>query len=188
MVYKLNTNNKDYISIKFWYLEWEKYVQNKNYSSAMKLFENDVVSFGTWMDIVQGLDQLKLNQWKNIWPTISNFKFLTDTIFIQLSPDKLFANSIIIWDSIGYKNDGISFERTGRAVTLKRDNLNSNWKGIHTLKQMFLNNHLTKSSCFLMMIKYYISGHSACLVARPSGGREVVGSNRFGPTIKKLMT
>ena len=146
MVYKLNTNNKDYISIKFWYLEWEKYVQNKNYSSAMKLFENDVVSFGTWMDIVQGLDQLKLNQWKNIWPTISNFKFLTDTLFIQLSPDKLFANSIIIWEnpsiivmpfenisnnseykylskSIGspqYKNDGISFERTGRAtVTLK---------------------------------------------------------------------
>ena len=99
----------------------------------MKLFENDVVSFGTWMDIVQGLDQLKLNQWKNIWPTISNFRFLTDTLFIQLSPDKLFANSIIIWDSIGYKNDGISFERTGRAtVTLKRDNLNSNWKGIHT--------------------------------------------------------
>ena len=73
MVYKLNTNNKDYISIKFWYLEWEKYVQNKNYSSAMKLFENDVVSFGTWMDIVQGLDQLKLNQWKNIWRFLFNY-------------------------------------------------------------------------------------------------------------------
>ena len=74
-----------------------------------------------------------INQWKNIWPTISNFKFLTDTLFIQLSPDKLFANSIIIWDSTGYKNDGNSFERTGRAtVTLKRDSLNPNWKGIHT--------------------------------------------------------
>ena len=24
---KLNTKNKDYISIKFWYLDWEKYVQ-----------------------------------------------------------------------------------------------------------------------------------------------------------------
>ena len=66
MLYKLNTQNKDHISIQFWYLEWEKYVQNKNYSSAMELFEKDVVSFGTWMDIIQGLDQLKLNQWKNI--------------------------------------------------------------------------------------------------------------------------
>ena len=133
MMYKLNTENKDHVLIQLWYLEWEKYVQNKNYSSAMKLFENDVVSFGTWMDIVQGLDQLKLNQWKNIWPTISKFRFLTDTLFIQLSPDKLFVNSMIIWDSIGYKNDGDSFARTGRAtVTLKRDNFNSNWKGIHT--------------------------------------------------------
>ena len=39
MVYKLNTNNKDHISIKFWYLEWEKYVQNKNYSSAITIWE-----------------------------------------------------------------------------------------------------------------------------------------------------
>ena len=133
MTSKLNTNNEDYTSIKLWYSEWENYVQNKNYSSAMNLFDNDVISFGTWMDVVQGLDQLQLNQWKNIWPTISKFRFLTDTLFIQLSPDKLFANSIIIWDSIGYKNDGNPFERTGRAtVTLKRENSHSNWKGIHT--------------------------------------------------------
>ena len=133
MTSKLHTNNKDYTSIKLWYSEWENYVQNKNYSSAMNLFENYVVSFGTWMNVVEGLDQLQLNQWKNIWPTISKFRFLTDTLVIQLSPDKLFANSIIIWDSIGYKNDGNSFERTGRAtVTLKRENFNSNWKGIHT--------------------------------------------------------
>ena len=132
-MYKLDTDNKDHNSIIFWFKTWENKVQNKDFESAKNLFGNDVVSFGTWIDIVQGLDQLKLNQWKNIWPTISNFKFLTDSLFIQLSPDKLFANSIIIWDSIGYKNDGISFERTGRAtVTLKRDNLNSNWKGIHT--------------------------------------------------------
>ena len=46
---------------------------------------------------------------------------------------KLFANSILIWNSIGYDYDGKPFERTGRAtVTLKRDNLNSDWNGIHT--------------------------------------------------------
>ena len=85
------------------------------------------------MDVVEGLDQLKINQWENIWPTISGFKFLTDTLFIQLSPDKLFANSILTWDSVGYQKDGKSFERSGRAtVTLKRRNLNSKWRGIHT--------------------------------------------------------
>ena len=116
-----------------WLLDWEKSVQNKQYSSALQLFQNDVVSFGTWMDVVQGLDQLKINQWVNIWPTISRFKFLTETLFIQLSPDKLFANSILTWTSLGYHKDGRSFERSGRAtVTLKRSNLNSDWKGIHT--------------------------------------------------------
>ena len=97
------------------------------------MFENEVVSFGTWIDVVEGLDQLKINQWENIWPTISRFKFLTDTLFIQLSPDILFANSILTWTSIGYHQDGITFERSGRAtVTLKRYSLNSEWKGIHT--------------------------------------------------------
>ena len=116
-----------------WFLDWEKFVQNKQYSSALQLFENNVVSFGTWMDVVEGLDQLKINQWENIWPTISRFKFLTETLFIQLSPDKLFANSILTWTSLGYHKDGITFDRSGRAtVTLKRSNLNSNWKGIHT--------------------------------------------------------
>ena len=133
MVYKLNTNNKDHVSIQFWYLEWEKYVQNKNYSSAMELFENNVVSFGTWMDIVQGLEKLCNHQWKNVWPTITNFEFLTDTLFIQISSDSLFANTILVWNSVGYTEQGNSFERTGRAtVVLKKLNKNSNWKGIHT--------------------------------------------------------
>ena len=116
-----------------WFLEWEKFVQKKQYSSALQFFENDVVSFGTWMDVVEGLDQLKINQWENIWPTISGFKFLTETLFIQLSQDKLFANSILSWTSLGYHQDGKTFERSGRAtVTLKRSSLNCEWKGIHT--------------------------------------------------------
>ncbi|MDC3072117.1 hypothetical protein OA087_00735 [bacterium] len=45
-----------------WFLEWEKFIQNKQYSSALQLFENDVVNFGTLMDVVEGLDQLKINQ------------------------------------------------------------------------------------------------------------------------------
>ena len=90
------------------------------------MFENDVVSFGTKMVVVEGLDQLKINQWENIWPTIRRFKFLTETLFIQLSPDKLFANSILTWASLGYHKDGRSFKRSGReTVTLKRSNLNS---------------------------------------------------------------
>ncbi|MDC3072116.1 hypothetical protein OA087_00730 [bacterium] len=37
------------------------------------------------------------------------------------------------WKSPGYHQDVITFERLGRTtVTLKKSNLNSKWKGIHT--------------------------------------------------------
>ena len=132
-MYKFDTNNTDHISIRLWFQVWEKQVQNKDFEAAKKLFENDVVSFGTWMNVVEGLDKLYSNQWKNIWPTINNFKFVSNTLFIQISPDRLLANSILVWNSTGYKKNGNSFKRNGRAtVVLKRSNLDNSWKGIHT--------------------------------------------------------
>ena len=132
-MYKFDKNNTDYFTIRLWFQVWEKQVQNKNFEAAKKLFENDVVSFGTWMNVVEGLDKLCSDQWKNIWPTINNFKFVTNTLFIQISPDRLLANSILVWNSTGYKKNGNSFKRNGRAtVVLKRSNLDNSWKGIHT--------------------------------------------------------
>ena len=132
-MYKFDKNNTDHISIGLWFQVWEKQVQNKDFEAAKKLFENDVVSFGTWMNVVEGLDKLYSDQWKNIWPTINNFKFVSNTLFIQISPDRLLANSILVWNSTGYKKNGNSFKRNGRAtVVLKRSNLDNSWKGIHT--------------------------------------------------------
>ena len=132
-MYEFNPSNNTHVSIKLWFELWESYVQNKDFESAKNLFHDEVVSFGTWMDVVQGLEKLCNHQWKNIWPTITNFEFLTDTLFIQISPDSLFANTILVWNSVGYSEQGKSFERTGRAtVILKKLNKNSNWKGIHT--------------------------------------------------------
>ena len=132
-MFKINHNDKDHKSVALFFLEWEKYVQNQNFSSAKKLFDHNVVSFGTWMDVVQGLDNLEERQWKKIWPNISNFSFLTETLFIQLSPDKLFANCILIWNSNGYDKLGKEFKRPGRAtITLIRNNLRKPWKAIHS--------------------------------------------------------
>ena len=105
-MYKFSEQNLDHVSIKLWFENWENFVINKNFELAKTLFDTEVVSFGTWMDVVQGLDNLVEKQWKNIWPTISHFKFLTNTLYIQLSPDKLFANSILTWTSLGYDING----------------------------------------------------------------------------------
>ena len=60
-IYKFNSQNIEHKTIKLWFLEWEKFVQKKQYSSALQFFENDVVSFGTWMDVVEWLDLLEIN-------------------------------------------------------------------------------------------------------------------------------
>ena len=144
-MYKLDTDNKDHDSIIFWFKTWENKVQKKDFESAKNLFANDVVSFGTWMSVVEGLEKLCANQQKSVWPTINNFKFLTDTLYIQISPDRLLANSILVWDSTGYKKNGSSFKRNGRATdTLKRININDAWKCIHT--QVSLNRGIPQKS------------------------------------------
>ena len=61
-MYKLDTDNKDHDSIIFWFKTWENKVQKKDFESAKNLFANDVVSFGTWMSVVEGLEKLCANQ------------------------------------------------------------------------------------------------------------------------------
>ena len=45
----------------------------------------------------------------NIWPNINDFKFVINTLFIQISSDRLIENSILVWDSPGYKKMVILF-------------------------------------------------------------------------------
>ena len=74
-MYEFNPSNNTHVSIKLWFELWESYVQNKDFETAKNLFHDEVVTFGTWMDVVQGLEKLCNHQWKNIWPTITNFEF-----------------------------------------------------------------------------------------------------------------
>jgi len=68
-MYKFSKHNLDRISIKLWFENWESFIINKNFELAKTLFDPEVLSFGTWMDVVKGLDNLVEKQWKNIWLT-----------------------------------------------------------------------------------------------------------------------
>ncbi len=43
-----------------------------DYESARAIFADDVVAFGTNMEIESLLDSLQQNQWEGIWPNISD--------------------------------------------------------------------------------------------------------------------
>ena len=105
-----------------------------DYNSTADIFAEDVVAFGTKMDIVSGLDNLRQNQWEGIWPNIRDFKVDLDTV--HAGGDERHAWGVATWTSTGFDESGESYFRPGRAtVTLeKRDGA---WLATHTHFSLF---------------------------------------------------
>lgn len=120
-------------AIRDWFSEWGSQVASVDYISARKLFHSDVIGFGTYMDVVRGLEHLENRQWRSIWPTIEGFRFLVDELVSDVSGDGKHAYGIVPWTSTGFHADGSSYERPGRATVLfTRSETNEPWRAIHT--------------------------------------------------------
>jgi ketosteroid isomerase-like protein len=116
-----------------WLTEWAGFVRARDYASARRLFDRDVVGFGTHMRIVQGLEHLEQEQWRNVWGTIEDFRFLTDDLYCGASSDGLQSWAIVPWTSTGFHEDGSLFDRPGRATILfRRVNSTDSWRAMHT--------------------------------------------------------
>ena len=123
----------DQQSVTTWIDEWGAEVASVDLGAARRRFGEDVVAFGTFADIVVGLDRLHDEQWSKVWPTIEGFRFLTDQIEVQVSPDRLLAVAIVGWESLGITEDGTRFPRPGRAtVVVQRSSVDAGWIGTHT--------------------------------------------------------
>lgn len=119
--------------LKNWFDTWAGYVSDVDFEPARALFHPEVVGFGTYMEYVRGLDALEAQQWRSIWGTISDFRFLTDRLICGVAGDGQQAWGIVPWTSTGYNVDGTTFERPGRATVLfVRDDQDANWLAIHT--------------------------------------------------------
>jgi len=120
-------------SVSDWVDGWGAEVAAVDLTAGKRRFIDDVVAFGTFADVVVGLDRLHAQQWSQVWPKIEDFRFLTDDMEVQLSPDRLMAVAIVGWASVGIAADGSRFPRPGRAtVVLRRDEINTSWLGMHT--------------------------------------------------------
>ena len=52
---------------------------------------------------------------------------------VRVSPDRLFAVAVLVWEATGFHEDGTSYPRPGRAtVGMRRDSVEAPWLGIHT--------------------------------------------------------
>ena len=97
-------------------------MQEVDYIGARPIFAPDMIAFGTFTDFMTGRDVAEQQQWRNVWSHIDEFRFRPDIRAI-VSPDRLQAVGMAIFNSTGYRQDGTSYDRPGRAtVVFVRDN------------------------------------------------------------------
>ena len=127
------TASEDHDSIADWLTEWGSCIASLDFARARTLFVPEVVGFGTFSDLLVGLDDLETRQWRAVWPAISDFRFDVDALWTEVSPDRRLGHLAAGWTSTGWREDGAAFPRPGRCtVTLRRAGAAARWLGTHT--------------------------------------------------------
>ena len=99
---------------------------------------DDLIAFGTSSDFVVERAAVVNEQWRNVWPTIRNFRWRLDGVEAIVAGDRLSSVGMAIFDSDGFHEDGRRFERSGRAtVAFARTSTGGDWVAVHTHMSLF---------------------------------------------------
>lgn len=127
----------DVAGVTAWFDTLASHVRDVDFIGARPIFAPDMIAFGTFTDFMTGRETAEQQQWRNVWPHIDEFRFRPDIRAI-VSPDRLQAVGMGIFDSIGYHQDGTSYDRPGRAtVVFGRDHVGAPWLAQHTHLSLF---------------------------------------------------
>ncbi len=127
----------DEAGVRRWFETLAAHVQAVDFAGARPIFAADMVAFGTFTDFMTGRDAAEQAQWRNVWPHIDGFRWRPD-IRVIVSPDRLQAVGMGVFDSTGYRQDGSSYDRPGRAtVVFVRDGTGAPWVAQHTHMSLF---------------------------------------------------
>lgn len=128
---ELGTNTAVPGDIRAWLLSLQDCVRAVDYERAMPLFLPEVVGFGTYSGVLDGLDRLARDQWRNVWPTIRDFTFRLNELRAGVAAGGDLAWAACPWDSLGRGDVGATFPRPGR-MTAILVNDGGNWRAAHT--------------------------------------------------------
>ena len=116
-----------------WFARFGECVAALDDAGAAALVASDVVSFGTRMNIVAGLDALMADQWQHVWPSIQDFRFDLDSLHAGGGENT--AWGVCLWTSTGF-DDGEPFPRPGRATVIL-ERREGRWLAVHTHFSLF---------------------------------------------------
>ncbi len=128
---KVGATAEDVASLRAWVDRFSGHVANLRYEEAAAMMDPEVNSFSTWTDIVVGVNHFVNSQWRNVWPTMTGFRLLTEAMRCRVSGDRLMAAVMVTWESTGYTQEGEPFNRPGRcSFVLTRDTTADSWRGV----------------------------------------------------------
>lgn len=128
-------------------LEWLEvfagHVRAVDYASARPMWHPDLLAFGTFNDVIQGLETAIATQWDNVWPRTADFAFDLAGTHVLASADGTMAVAVTPWTSTGFHPDGSRFDRPGRA-TMTYAKHDGAWRCVHS--HMSLNRGVPQAS------------------------------------------
>src|SRR4051812_27451852 len=108
----------DVAQVRRWFQRLQLHVRSVDYVGARSLFAENMITFGTFRAFTIGRDATEKEQWRNVWSRIDGFRWLLDDLRIIISGDRLTAVGMAVFESVGYTEDGMPYERPGRATAV----------------------------------------------------------------------
>ena len=99
-----------------WLEVFAGHVRAVDYASARPMWHPDLLAFGTYNDVIQGLETAIATQWDNVWPRTAEFAFDLAGTHVLATADGAMAVAVTPWTSTGFHADGSRFDRPGRAT------------------------------------------------------------------------
>lgn len=107
-------------------------VREVDYAAAQPFWHPEIVIFGTYQELVKSLSGWTDRQWDNVWPRTADFRFDLANTMVMTSPDGAMAIAIAPWTSTGFNENGLPFDRPGRATIVLARQPDGRWLGVHS--------------------------------------------------------
>ncbi|MGH7808694.1 MAG: YybH family protein [Candidatus Binatia bacterium] len=122
--------------VRDWLDRFAACVREVDYAAARPFWHPEIVIFGTYQELVKSLSGWTDRQWDNVWPRTAEFRFDLANTMVMTSPDGAMAVAIAPWTSTGFNENGLPFDRPGRATIVQARQPDGRWLGEHSHKSL----------------------------------------------------
>jgi hypothetical protein len=134
----MSAPDEDVALVRRWFQRLQLHVQAVDFVGARPLFAENLITFGTFNPFTIGREASEEEQWRTVWGRIDHFRWRLDDLRTLFSQDRLTGVGMAVFDSTGYSEDGVPYDRPGRAtVVLGRGAVCEEWIGQHMHVSLF---------------------------------------------------